>query len=98
MVLAADIPSSWDVTADSLAAWLAGRLRAPRLLLVKRARPDAACVAASILVADETVDPLFPEFLAASRAAATLAGPGDHAAAATALCSGTLFGTRIELG
>src|SRR5271165_1401385 len=28
-----DIPRSWDVTSDSLAAWLARRLRAQRLLL-----------------------------------------------------------------
>ncbi|MFG1419813.1 hypothetical protein V5F38_17755 [Xanthobacter sp. V0B-10] len=30
-----DIPESWDVTSDSLALWLARRLSAPRLLLVK---------------------------------------------------------------
>ena len=32
-----DIASSWDVTSDSLAAWLAARLRADLLLLVKSA-------------------------------------------------------------
>src|SRR5262245_33548419 len=36
MVLRArDIPSSWDITSDSLAAWLAGRIGARQLLLVK---------------------------------------------------------------
>src|SRR5579875_2749273 len=34
---AADIPASWDVTSDSLAAWLAGRLGVKRLVLVKQA-------------------------------------------------------------
>src|SRR5262245_3506400 len=28
MVLSAEVPCSWDVTADGLAAWLAGQLRA----------------------------------------------------------------------
>lgn len=32
---APDIPESWDVTSDSLALWLAARLAADRLLLVK---------------------------------------------------------------
>lgn len=31
-----DIPASWDVTSDSLAAWLAGQLGADALLLVKQ--------------------------------------------------------------
>ncbi|MFL5576104.1 MAG: hypothetical protein ACJ79S_09070 [Gemmatimonadaceae bacterium] len=29
------LPHSWDVTSDSIAAWIAGALGAPRLLLVK---------------------------------------------------------------
>jgi aspartokinase-like uncharacterized kinase len=29
------LPHTWDVTSDSIAAWLAGRLDAPRLVLVK---------------------------------------------------------------
>jgi len=33
----AGIPASWDITSDSLAAWLAGRLEADQLLLVKSA-------------------------------------------------------------
>ena len=36
---AAAIPASWDVTADSLAAWLSQRLDAQRLLLVKAVAP-----------------------------------------------------------
>jgi len=31
----ANVPASWDITSDSLAAWLAGRLNAGRLLLIK---------------------------------------------------------------
>jgi dihydroneopterin aldolase len=98
MVVKADIPPSWDMTSDSLAAWLTQKLGAPRLLLVKRTRPAGTHVDVAQLVADEIVDPLFPEFLARSRAEAALAGPTDHAGAATALCGGRLFGTRMELG
>ena len=71
---------------------------APRLLLVKRTKSAGDRVDIAQLVADAIVDPLFPEFLARSRAEAALAGPGDHAAAAAALCAGRLFGTRVELG
>ncbi|WP_454916837.1 amino acid kinase family protein [Xanthobacter sediminis] len=35
LIGAADISESWDITSDSLALWLACRLGAPRLLLVK---------------------------------------------------------------
>jgi len=30
-----DIPASWDISSDSLAAWLAGQIRADELLVVK---------------------------------------------------------------
>src|SRR5262249_5412461 len=40
-----EIPESWDVTSDSLAAWLAATLRAEGLLLVKSATiPEGASV------------------------------------------------------
>ncbi len=39
----AGIPADWEVTSDSLSAWLAGRLKADRLLLVKSA-PQARFV------------------------------------------------------
>ena len=35
-----DIPESWDFTSDSLAAWLANKLSAQQLILVKSARID----------------------------------------------------------
>jgi 5-(aminomethyl)-3-furanmethanol phosphate kinase len=85
MVLAADVPCSWDVTADSLAAWLAGQLRAKQVLLVKQRRPAGASVLARDLMAQGIVDPEFPAFLAASGAAASVAGPADHAQAAAAI-------------
>jgi dihydroneopterin aldolase len=98
MVLAAqDVPASWDMTSDSLAAWLAGRIGAKRLLLVKRVDLSAPSLRADDLVARGLVDPLFPRFLATSGAQAALAGPHDHAAAAAAVRSGALAGARIDL-
>ncbi len=40
LALAAPVPASWEVTSDSLAAWLAVRLGAARLTLVKAARVE----------------------------------------------------------
>ncbi|MCX7097912.1 MAG: uridylate kinase [Methylococcales bacterium] len=36
----AGVPGSWDITSDSLAAWLAGKLNAKELVLVKSAEID----------------------------------------------------------
>lgn len=37
----ASIPSNWDISADSLAAWLAGQLKATELIVVKSANIPA---------------------------------------------------------
>jgi dihydroneopterin aldolase len=80
MVLAADeIPWSWDVTSDSLAAWLAGVLGASRLLLVKH---DAAPMRLEALAARGVIDKAFPRFLQASGVPAFVLGPQDYASLA----------------
>ena len=91
---ASDIPASWQVTSDSLAAWLAGKLRAPRLLLLKRVDLPREPVAVGQLVEKEIVDPAFPRFLRASGAAAFILGPADHMAVRAAVCH-DLPGTPI---
>ena len=97
MVLKAkDVPASWDVTSDSLAAWLAGALGAKLLLLVKSNKAPPSPVSAPDLAARGVVDSCFPRFLAASRAQAYLGAPADHAAFATAVRSGTMVGVKIE--
>jgi aspartokinase-like uncharacterized kinase len=93
---AKDIPSSWDMTADSLAAWLAGKLGAKCVLLVKQADVTGP-IPVHDLAARGIVDPLFPRFLAAAGAEAFMAGPHDHAAAASAIRAGQPAGTRIGL-
>jgi dihydroneopterin aldolase len=94
---AKDIPWSWDVTSDSLAAWLAGRLGAKRVLLVKHADLPAGPLRATDLVADGILDPAFPRFLRASGAEASIAGPAGHSTAAAAIRNGVLVGARVDL-
>ncbi len=48
MEAADPLPHAWDVTSDSIAAWVAGAVGAPRLLLVKRARAPSTRVAALV--------------------------------------------------
>jgi 5-(aminomethyl)-3-furanmethanol phosphate kinase len=93
-----DVPWSWDVTSDSLAAWLAGRIGAKRVLLIKQLEPPPGRLRAADLVADGIIDPAFPRFLNASGAQAFIAGPAGHAAAATAMRNGAAVGAAIELG
>jgi 5-(aminomethyl)-3-furanmethanol phosphate kinase len=85
MARAAALPETWELTSDSLAAWLAGALGAGRLVLVKHGRFDAAAIGAADLVARGIVDPLFPRYLKASSARAWLAAPGDSARLAEGL-------------
>jgi len=58
---AAAIPNTWQVTSDSLAAWLAGRLAADRLVLVKAASVDEGAALPS-LQARGVVDDAFLHF------------------------------------
>jgi len=92
-----DVPWSWDVTSDSLATWLAGRIGAKRVLLVKQLEPLPGRLRAADLVADGIVDPAFPRFLRTSGVQAFIAGPAGHAVAATAMRNGATIGAAIEL-
>jgi 5-(aminomethyl)-3-furanmethanol phosphate kinase len=57
----AGIPSSWDVTSDSLSAWLAKTLEADELILVKSGNIDADFDVLK-LVQEQVVDVSFHEF------------------------------------
>src|SRR5215472_12930814 len=77
---AADVPQSWDVTSDSLAAWLAGKIGAERLLLVKHVELAQATARAADLARRNIIDEAFANVLAASGVPAFILGPKDHAA------------------
>ena len=59
-------PASWDVTADSIALWLAQRLNAAALIVVKAVVPaELTARSATDFAADGLLDQQFPHLLAA---------------------------------
>jgi len=72
------IPTSWDVTSDSLAAWLASRLNAANLLLIKSAAISSDDASYCGLVAQGVVDAAFERFSADAAFAAWLCHRQDH--------------------
>jgi len=79
MASAEGLPPTWDLTSDSLAAWLASALGADRLILVKHGRFAEGGVDLGDLVADGIVDPLLPRFVHRSRFHGSLASHTDAA-------------------
>ena len=95
MVLSrSDIPRSWEVTSDGLAAWLAGRLGAQRVLLIKHVDPPPGPVQIEDLVARGIVDRSFASFLRPTAVEAAIAGPAQRP---TATFNGGIVGSRIAL-
>jgi 5-(aminomethyl)-3-furanmethanol phosphate kinase len=63
MVLADDsIPHSWDVTSDSLAAWLAHKLQAQHLILVKSEKPTEKKLCLKTITENGLVDQSFGDY------------------------------------
>ena len=57
------ISQSWDVTSDSLAAWLAQKLNAQHLLLIKSERPEGTVLSLKTLTDEGLVDEAFAQFV-----------------------------------
>lgn len=100
---AAGVPASWDITSDSLAAWLAGRLGARQLLLVKsvasfapEGAPQAQSIGCQALVREGLVDPAFPEYAEAAGCPVWLCGPDSHAGLSAALGEPEKHFTRMS--
>ena len=94
-----DLPASWQVTSDSIAAWVAARSGAGRLVLVKavddlhgHARLSVAQLAA---LHSEIVDEHLPVVLEKARFETWVIGGRDPARLAGLLEHGTTTGTRI---
>jgi aspartokinase-like uncharacterized kinase len=88
------IAASWDITSDSLAAWLAGKLGAARLVLVKSVAVTNGATAAD-LARRGIVDPAFPAYLGRSGAEGWCIDDAGHRAMAAALKSRRGPGTPI---
>jgi 5-(aminomethyl)-3-furanmethanol phosphate kinase len=92
---APDVAATWDVTSDSLAAWLACRLGARRLVLVKRIGLNGVR-RADELSASGVIDPALPGLLRAGGLEAVIVGGDELAAAGEAFAHGAAVGVRIE--
>ena len=75
------IPESWDITSDSLAAWLAGQLNASALLLVKSLMIVGPQPGIDELTRRGWVDPAIAKFMSGTRFEIVLLGRGDQKAA-----------------
>jgi len=64
MVLADDaIPKSWDVTSDSIAAWLAQKINAQQLVLVKSDKPTDSELNLRMMTNTGMLDQAFSDFV-----------------------------------
>ncbi|KZC02256.1 hypothetical protein AU375_01515 [Methylobacterium radiotolerans] len=77
-----DIPETWDVTSDSLALWLAARVRAERCALVKSVDAPPGLDPAA-LARDGIVDAAFPGFAAGYGGTIEIWGPHRRVAVET---------------
>lgn len=80
-MVAADpgIRESWDVTSDSLAAWLARRVHASALVLVKAAPAPRPLLPPAELAALGLVDQAFPAHVARAPFTLVYCSPGEEA-------------------
>lgn len=85
MVLAdEDIPQSWEVTSDSLAAWLAAKIGADRLILVKHLGIAEQPLPMSRLVEEGVLDNAFRQFAGRLQCPVSIYGKSDYTAFAEA--------------
>lgn len=73
-----DLPPSWDVTSDSLAAWLTKRLKAEHLVLVKSCVLPNGKVEAAELSKNGIVDVAFPSLIQGAAFDTWLLGRKDY--------------------
>ena len=104
------LPASWEVTSDSIAAWVAAQVGAGRLVLVKEADglyaswPASGEPIARLSVAELAalrpggVDEHLPTVLAGAGFETWVIGGRDPARLAELLDRGTTAGTRIAAG
>ncbi|MGA7036865.1 MAG: hypothetical protein WBZ08_00515, partial [Pseudolabrys sp.] len=92
-----EIPPSWDVTSDSLAAWLAGQIGARQIVLVKHGAAFGNPPSVVDLAARGIVDQAFPRFLASSGAQASIVSAEASGSAQKAISERGMPGTLIGL-
>lgn len=93
---APDVAPSWDVTSDSLAAWLSGHIGAAQLILVKSVEASPRTECCESLAAAGIVDKAFARHFRKSGIRCSILGPGDHSAAITFIRGGAPAGVSIQ--
>lgn len=89
------LPRNWSVSADSLALWLAVRLQADGLLLVKSQSVPGAGTDLATLVAGGLLDAHFPALAWRYAGPIHALGPDDCPALASGLATGRLPGLAL---
>ncbi len=89
-----DLPPNWDVTSDSLAAWLARRLGAERLVLVKSCPLPEREMDMAELSRKGIVDAAFPGFVDAAVFDVWLVNREDYARVSSHLIQSTSAGAK----
>jgi aspartokinase-like uncharacterized kinase len=89
------VRASWEQSADSLALWLAGRIGAEAVALVKSRPPEPGVRRAADLARRGIVDAGFPEWLARGGVEAWWMGRTEHRSIGPILRGGAPPGTRI---
>jgi aspartokinase-like uncharacterized kinase len=90
------IPPTWQITSDSLAAWLAGCVGARRVMLVKHGAPFGDLPDILDLAERQVVDPLFAHYLSEADAEAIFVAPTEHARAMELLGTAVAPAARAE--
>jgi len=88
------IEHSWDVTSDSLAAWLARKIGASRLLLVKSVKLGGSKISAEELSQQGIVDVAFPDYLRQGEFI-TMIVQQEHYKLIPQLLNGTTAGAQV---
>lgn len=93
-----EIPQSWDLTSDSLAAWLANKMKASMLMLVKSIHTGETDVSALKLSDRGWVDPLFPAMTAQGSYETRLLANNQSDLMERMLLTGMSAGTLVRTG
>ncbi|MCL6707888.1 hypothetical protein M8R20_12840 [Pseudomonas sp. R2.Fl] len=90
----AEIAPSWDITSDSLAAWLCGQIGSRRLLLCKQVDPASPPEDLQALVDKGVVDAMLPELLG-EETSVYIAGPSSLRSQLAELPMSRIPGCRV---
>ncbi len=90
-----EVEHSWDVSSDSLAAWLAQQLGATHLLLVKSMTLEERALPVGELMASGVVDAAFLRYARRANCSVTIMSSYQHEFVPRVISGGASVGTQI---